>query len=194
MIADAVVIIVLLACIFSGQKRGIAKMLLNIAGFGVSAVAAIMLQKPVNAFLESMQIPQGLALRLAENGSLDLLPGILLDTSAVSLSDNIYTALANTVVSTVSFLAAFLLVRLVLFFISAIMGIATSLPVIHRANGLLGGIAGFFTGTLLILIILAVIALWEAFGTGNAAEQIFDGSRLALLIYNNNPILSFFAR
>lgn len=193
MIADSAVIAVLLLCIFWGSKRGIAKMVLNIAGFGISAAAGLLLYKPVSSFLETMEISKGLAEKLRETGAIENMPGIMLDSAMSYVADDIYAGAANTAVSVISFLAVLIIVRLVLFLISMIMGVASSLPVIHQINGLAGGIAGFCMGAIIILVALAVVGIMEAFGTGSIAEQLFNGSNIALLIYNNNPILGIFA-
>lgn len=191
MIADALVIAVLLVCIFWGSKQGIAKMFLNILGWAISFVAGVLLYNPVRGLLEAMEISKGIALKLKETGAMEGIPGIMLDRAVPGMTEGIYMEAANTAVSVISFVAVLIIVRVVLFLITLIMGVASNLPVIHQINGLAGGIAGFFVGVVVILVAFAAMGAFEAFGI-NQAAQIFDGSNIAWLIYNNNPLLGFF--
>lgn len=188
MLADVITLALLLVFILWGTKRGLAKMALSAVSYVISLIAGYLLYRPVNSFLAEMRIAEGIASKLRENAIIEYLPGIMQDLPFVS-SDEIYGVIAAAAVTAASFLAVVIIVRLVLFMLSLIIGAANSLPVIHQANSLAGGIMGFVLGLMLELIIFAAIGVLEAFGTASIAAKWLDGSLLAALIYNNNPLL-----
>ncbi len=187
MLADIITLAVLLAFIFWGTKRGLAKMAFSAVSYALSLVAGCFLYRPLNSFLVKMKIAEGLALKMEKNAVIEKLPGVMQDLPFVS-SDDVYGVLASAAVTLVSFLSVVIIVRLVIFLVSMIIGAANSLPVIHQANSLAGGIMGFVIGLLFELIVFAAMGALEAFGTLSIAGQL-DGSLVASLIYNNNPLL-----
>lgn len=190
MILDAIVIAVLLAFIFWGSKRGMAKMVLSTVSFALSLVAGYVLYRPVSAFLGKMQIAEGLAAKLEESGAIARLPGVMKDIPfASSAAIELYRGVAVAAVTAISFLAVVIIVRFTLFFISLVVGVASNLPVIHQANSLIGGVLGFAMGLLVVLLFFAVIGVMEAFGINNIIGSLLADSNIAALIYNNNPLL-----
>ncbi len=192
MISDLVTIGFLLLFIFWGTKRGVMKMALSAVGFTVSVVAGCLLYRPVAQLLQKAEITQGLAEKFTAGGALETLPGVMRDLPfAAEGTAELASAAAQAAVGAVSFIAVVLLVRLVLFVISVILGFAGSLPVVRQANGLGGGIAALAIGVFVEFLVFAVIAMIEVFGKTGIAAKLFDGSHVALIMYNNNPILSF---
>ncbi len=194
MITDAAVIGILLIFVFRGSKKGLVKMLFSLLSMAISIVAGFLLYRPISAFLEKMEISKGLAEKLEAGGALDRLPGIMTDTAMPEVTHELYSTAANAAVSAVGFLGVLIIVRLVLLLISAILGAASDLPVIHQANGFAGGIAGFCLGLTVILVLLAAVGVFEAFGGVNITEPLLKGSNITRLIYNNNPLLGMLAK
>lgn len=190
MILDAVVLAVLLIFIFWGTRRGLAKMILSLVSYGVSIVAGYLLYRPVSEMLGRLEVAQGLAAKMEESGVLESIPGIMRDAPlTANAADMVYTAAAEAAVAILSFLAVVIIVRVVLFFVSVIIGVASSLPVVHQANSLGGGVIGFCLGVIFELLVFGVIGVMEAFGSLSVAGDMLAGSHIAALIYNNNPLL-----
>ena len=191
MILDAIVIAALLVFIFWGVKRGLAKMVFSLVSMAVSLLAGFFLCGPVSALLEKLEVADGLAGRLEESDALGHLPGVMLDLPFTSAAENmIYRSVAGAAVSVMSFVAVVIVVKLVLFFITTIVGLASSLPVVHQANGLAGGVIGFCLGILFELLIFAVIGALEAFGRFSVMGTLIADSHIAALMYDGNPLLS----
>ena len=195
MVTDILTAAVLLAFVFIGSKRGAMKMLLSALGLVVSILAGMFLYQPVSELLAGTGLEARLAEKLGENmDRITELPGIMRDFIAMTgADDKLASAVAGAAVGALCFLSVAVLVRVLLLILGAVMGLAASLPVIRQANGLLGGILGLLEGAVALFVIFGVVALIEAFGHTGLAAKIFDGSHMAALIYDNNPLLGLVA-
>lgn len=190
MVIDIVLIVFLFAFVFWGTKCGMARMIFSAVSSILALVAGYILYKPISSVLEKLEVADGLAGKMAENGIMERLPGIMRDIPMVSSAvDDMYRSAATAAVGVMSFVAVVIVVKLVLFLISAIIGLASNLPVVHQANGLVGGLIGFGIGILFTLLIFTVLSALEAFGKIDVMSAWLDGSYIASLIYNNNPML-----
>ena len=191
MIIDLITVIFLVAFVFWGKKRGAMKMLLSAVSFVVSMLIGVFAYRPISGLLTNLGIVDGLSQKLTENmDSINELPGIMRDlTSITEMETELSTAIAAAAVALISFLTVVILVRIVLFVVSVAVGLAGALPVVKQANGLFGGIVGFIVGMLIVLLAFGAIAVMEVFGSSGIAESVFSGSHLAVMIYDNNPLL-----
>lgn len=190
MVIDIVLIVFLLAFVLWGMKSGMARMIFSAVSSILALVAGYVLYKPIGSVLEKLEVADGLAGKMAENGIMENLPGIMRDLPMVSSAvDEMYRSVAVAAVGVMSFVAVVIVVKLVLFLISAIIGLASNLPVVHQANGLGGGLIGFGIGIIFTLLIFTVLSALEAFGKIDVMSTWLDGSYIASLIYNNNPLL-----
>ena len=190
MIFDVILLVVLLAFVLWGMKRGVARMIFSAVSSILSLVAGYMLYKPISSVLEKLEVADGLAGKMAENGIMEKLPGIMRDLPMVSSAvDDMYRSVASVAVGVMSFVAVVIVVKLVLFLISTIIGMTSNLPVVHQANGLAGGLIGFGIGIVFTLLVFTVLSALEAFGKIDVMNVWLDGSYIASLIYNNNPML-----
>ena len=191
MIIDLITVIFLVVFVFWGKKRGAMKMLLSAVSFVVSMLIGVFAYRPISGLLTNLGIVDGLSQKLTENmDSINELPGIMRDlTSITEMETELSTAIAAAAVALISFLTVVILVRIVLFVVSVAVGLAGALPVVKQANGLFGGIVGFIVGMLIVLLAFGAIAVMEVFGSSGIAESVFSGSHLAVMIYDNNPLL-----
>lgn len=190
MTLDIAVLAFLLAFVLWGAHRGLAKVIFSAVSSLVSLIAGYLLYRPLVAYLDKIGVADGLAAKMEASGVLGSLPGIMRDLPLTSsAAGEMYRSLASAAVCVISFAAVVIIVKLILFFVSAIIGVTSSLPVIHQANGLAGGLLGFALGALFLLLIFAVLGSLEAFGRLGVMSSWLDGSHIAALIYNNNPLL-----
>lgn len=190
MVIDIVLIIFLFAFVLWGTIRGMARMIFSAVSSILALVAGYLLYKPISSVLEKLEVADGLAGKMAQNGIMERLPGIMRDLPMVSSAvDEMYRSVAVAAVGVMSFVAVVIVVKLVLFLVSAIIGLASNLPVVHQANGLGGGLIGFGIGIVFALLIFTVLSALEAFGKIDVMSTWLDGSYIATLIYNNNPLL-----
>ena len=191
MIIDLATVIFMAAFVLWGAKRGAMKMLLSAISFAISMLVGAFVYRPISGLLTNLGIVDGLSQRLAENmESINELPGIMRDVVSISeVEAELSTAIAGAAVTIISFLAVVILARIVLFIVSTVLGLAGAMPVIKQANGLLGGVGGFAVSLLIVLLAFGVIAVMEVFGSAGIAESIFGDSHLAVMIYDNNPLL-----
>ena len=82
-----------------------------------------------------------------------------------------------------------ILVLILLYFGGKALDIVSHLPVIHKANEILGVIFGFAKGMLTLWIVFAAIPIFAASEFGKMILTQVNESPLLLWLYNNNPIL-----
>ncbi len=191
MTADLVTLLFMLAFVLWGAKKGAVRMLTSALGLAASVVLGFVLYRPIASLLENLGIADGLTAKLVENiDEMIDLPGVMRDIMNVTGAENEFArSVAGAAVSLVSFLAVVLLVRAVLLIVNAVLGTAGSLPVIKQSNRLLGGIVGFAVGAVAVFLIFGIIAVVEIFSSADIAGDLFQGSFLASLLYDNNPLL-----
>ncbi len=191
MLSDLLTVLFLLMFVFWGTKTGAAKMVLKILSLGASMALGLVLYRPISKALSGLGIVDGIAAKLSDNiDSIIHLPGVMRDVMTVTgATEELTRSVASAAVSAVSFFAVVVLIRVLIMLVSLVVGVASSLPVIKQTNGLLGGILGFALGTLTIFLVFGVMAVAEVFGGISLAEKAFDGSFLAVILYNNNPLL-----
>lgn len=191
MITDLLTVLLLLIFVLWGSKTGAVKMVLRLLSLGASVLIGLALYKPISTGLAGLGIVDGVSAKLAKDfDGLVNLPGVMRDVMTASGAvEELSRSVAEAAVSVMSFLAVVVLTRVLIMVISVVVNVAGSLPVIKQTNGLLGGIFGFLLGILAIFVIFGVMAVAEIFGSAAVAGKIFDGSFLAVLLYDNNPLL-----
>lgn len=84
----------------------------------------------------------------------------------------------------------FLVLLILLYIVSHVLGIVTNLPVIHGANKLLGGVFGLINGFLFLYIVGFVILALPISSTV-WLQQYLDGSLFKSFIYDHNVFTYF---
>ncbi len=194
MLVDVIMLLLLLVFTLYGVKRGGAKMLFSMGSFVLSLIAGFLLYRPISETLEKTGMVQGLSAKLETRMDITgQLPEIMRGY-ALSAEKEFFASIAEAAISVISFIAVLLLVRIILWVISTFLGVASSLPVLHQANGALGGVIGLLLGVMAVLILLGIFALIEAFGSGGIVEPLLDGSLATRAVYDNNPLLGLLIR
>ncbi len=187
---DIATLAVLLAFVLWGSRRGLVKTAFSLVSMAASLAAGYLLFRPVSAALARLNVADAIAKKLSESDMLASLPGVMRDLPIASAAaDGLFGAVAQAAVDVLGFMAVVVVVKLLLFIISATLGIASSLPVVRQANGLAGGALGFALGAVFVLVVFACLGALEAFGKINVMSGLLQGSRFASLLYNNNPLM-----
>ncbi len=184
--ADLVLILVLGLFVFVGYKRGFAKTLVGMVSNLVSVIFGILLVKPV-AYLIYISPLGKLFSSMAEN-FLQGKTGGIPEAGVAAATD----AIAMIIASVVSFVLVTIIVKILAIVLANAVNIVAKLPLIRRANAVLGAVVGAVSGFVCIYVAIGVIAvLYEggAIGDGTIISSV-QNSLLCGFIYNNNILLN----
>ena len=204
-IVDLVILAIFIICIIIGYVRGLTGSLIKILSFVLSIVIAFILFVPVsNLIINNTQIDDNLEQSIREmiignNEEEQKMPEAITDyiqQQVESASDSAKEAIADstaqevalTIVKAGTWIALFIIARILLIFLRFITALIAKLPVIKQFDKLGGIIYGVIEGLIIIYVLLAIISFVSPMTNGaltNAIEQSYVGS----MMYNNNLLL-----
>lgn len=165
---DLVIIILLVAGLVSGARRGLIVQLIQMAGFLISIIVAYLYYKPLAEKLV-LWIPYP---SIDENTTLKFA------VEQLDLSQTFYQLLA--------FALIFFVVKFAIQILASLFDFLRYIPILGGLNRLLGGVLGVVEAYLLIFIVLYVLALLPIDGI----QKYIEGSFLTTLMLEYTPILS----
>lgn len=165
---DLVIIILLVAGLVSGARRGLIVQLIQMAGFLISIIVAYLYYKPLAEKLV-LWIPYP---SVDENTTLKFA------VEQLDLSQTFYQLLA--------FALIFFVVKFAIQILASLFDFLRYIPILGGLNRLLGGVLGVVEAYLLIFIVLYVLALLPIDGIQKYIEESF----LTTLMLEYTPILS----
>ncbi|MBO2536034.1 MULTISPECIES: CvpA family protein [Rummeliibacillus] len=165
---DLVIIILLVAGLVSGARRGLIVQLIQMAGFLISIIVAYLYYKPLAEKLV-LWIPYP---SVDENTTLKFA------VEQLDLSQTFYQLLA--------FALIFFVVKFAIQILASLFDFLRYIPILGGLNRLLGGVLGVVEAYLLIFIVLYVLALLPIDGI----QKYIEGSFLTTLMLEYTPILS----
>lgn len=216
MIADIVVALILVGGIAWGWKRGFVRSLLSTFSIVISLALAVMLYPVVSNFLadsaitgyvtqnvqqmlgaqsdggtetgaeeqapaEQLNLPEQVGKKLADGA------GAVQD----AVADSIAGGVASLAINVLSILIVFLVVRVGLMLVTALLEHVFRLPVLSTVNRLLGGALGLAGGVLVVYVLLGLLTFVATTDSTNAIVQNVRESRIASQMYDNNIIMKF---
>lgn len=210
---DILALCVVVALIITGYRRGFVKTLLRFGAVIISLVLATIVSPYVADFMQTSSLYDGVFVhtqsvisapesesdRLEDYGTAKLdLPRSFTKNMQKSIDENttevkefISGKVANFSVKIVSMLIAFLLIRLILFFLLRLVGKIRKIPVIGFGDGLMGALFGLLQGLLVIYIALTFVALSAMVSPDNVAVQAVNNSEFIKAMYHDNPALEY---
>ena len=157
-----------------------------------------MLYAPVSSFIINKtnidtQISNGLTKQLVQNGEINTSNNRLPDAFNQYIQD-ISSNAANIVirdltkicVKIISFVAVFILVKIILTILRKFLRIVTKLPIIKQLDKIGGTATGLLKGIVIVYAALAIISIF--FANSTLTKYILK-SELASIMYNKNIIL-----
>ena len=207
-IADLIVILVLIGCIYIGYKRGLTQSLIRILSFAIAVCIAFMLFKPVsNIVIDSTNFDENIQTTIIEvfekedsnnekqTGTSPILEHVsnevekataekkheIVRTSAEKLSRNIISILV--------FIALFLIARIALNFVKALANLLTKLPLLKQCDKIGGVVYGAAEGLLIIFITLALITLISTIVNNYEILEIINNSYITKYLNDYNILI-----
>lgn len=203
-IIDIIVILIFLACIFFGYKRGLTGVIIKVLSFVLSIVISIILFKPVSAIIiDHTDIYNNLSNSIKvtiqedekEEKTNSEKPNVMLDSINEKIEEteeDATTAIANNIaeiiINIIVLVILFIVIRIILFFIRFIFSAITELPIIKQIDKLGGFIYGLLEALLIVFVILAIISFIDI----PELQLAIKTSIITSFLYNNNLLLMLF--
>lgn len=137
--------------------------------------------------IDSMDVPEVIKEIIQKNNYAEK----YIELGVTSLQEYLTKSVTDIIFNMGAFLTAFLIVFIIFRILFGFMTILTELPLIHSANKLAGGVAGFVMGISLIWFILALLTV---FGSTEFAKEVFEKvneNEVLTFISNNNFIMKY---
>ena len=199
-IIDLVIVLIMLLFIFLGYKRGLVKVAFKLCTFFIAIIVAFVFYKPVAKLViantnidETIEtaitrkiLPEG----ATETQEVDLsqdLPSIILKNSSDTVQ-SISKSFTNTIIETACLLLIFIIVKIVLKFVTALADLIAKLPILKQFNKLGGTLYGIIEGLFIVFLGFAIISLIAPMLDSSVLDAI-NSSTLGSICYNNNLLL-----
>ena len=199
-IIDLIIVLIMLLFIFLGYKRGLVKVAFKLCTFFIAIIVAFVFYKPVAKLViantnidETIEtaitrkiLPEG----ATETQEVDLsqdLPSIILKNSSDTVQ-SISKSFTNTIIETACLLLIFIIVKIVLKFVTALADLIAKLPILKQFNKLGGTLYGIIEGLFIVFLGFAIISLIAPMLDSSVLDAI-NSSTLGSICYNNNILL-----
>ena len=205
-IVDIVILAIIVLCIIIGYVRGLTGSLIKIVSFVLSLIIAFILFVPVsNVIINNTEIDENLEASIRnmiiqeEQNEDENMPeaitdyiGQKIDQAADDAKESIVDSTARdvslTIVKAGTWIALFIIARILLIFLRFITSLIAKLPVIKQFDKLGGIIYGLLEGLIIVYVLLALISFISPMLNGTLANAI-DESFVGSMMYNNNLLL-----
>ena len=205
-IVDIAILAIIVLCIIIGYVRGLTGSLIKIVSFVLSLIIAFVLFVPVsNVIINNTEIDENLEASIRnmiiqeEQNENENMPeaitdyiGQKIDQAADDAKESIVDSTARdvslTIVKAGTWIALFIIARILLIFLRFITSLIAKLPVIKQFDKLGGIIYGLIEGLIIVYFLLALISFISPMLNGTLANAI-DESFVGSMMYNNNLLL-----
>lgn len=205
-LVDLIIIAIMALCILLGYKRGLIGVAFKIVSFLIALAVTFVLYIPVSNFvINNTTIDDNIKNAIIEkfadeetveskekNGMPDMVNDYINQyTTEVKnvgmevVAQNISVILVKLAVG----LILFLVVRIVLIFVKAIISVVEKIPVIKQFNKAGGTIYGILEGLLIIYIVLTIISVISPMIDNTGVLAAINNSYIGSFMYNHNILL-----
>lgn len=208
-IVDLVILGILLLCVFTGYKRGLAKCLINVLAFFIAIVIAAMLFKPASAIVRSnTEIDENIKSSIVsvfeqeeeekkDNNEKDspIMQYITEQAKGATeekkkeIVNNAANDISIKIVDVLSFIGIFIIVRILLIFVKALADLITKLPLIKQCDKIGGVIYGVLQALVIVFIALALITFISTALNKYEILELINQSYVGSILNNNNILL-----
>ena len=208
-IADIIVVLILILCIYAGYKNGLAKCLINILSFFIAVIIAFMLFKPVsNIIIDNTNYDENIQSSIVqvfekdeketkeEKDNSPILKYISEEVEKATeekkneIINNTATKISINIINILVFIALFIIARIVLIFVKALADLITKLPIIKQCDKIGGVIYGILQGFVFIFIAFALITFISTITNKYEVLELINNSYIASYLFENNILLN----
>lgn len=197
---DILVVLLIVLGAFNGHKKGLVGILVGFAALVLSIVLAFMFQSVVADAIYDTGLGSTVASMAKDNMQKMIKNGEDVDSSIYAkvlsstiTDDNLVQASENVsrfVMKGLSFIAIFLIVRIICYILQMILNIVFNLPILSSINGMGGTIVGGLSVLIKIWIVLALISFISPLPIFDSIISYINKTFLVKMLYNNNMLVA----
>lgn len=217
-IIDIAVVVIILACIALGYRKGLIGAAVNILGFFIALIIALVLYTPISNFIIN-NTPIATSLQESIKGTVtpfvidteekdknenkENTPKVMTDyinnfieeekakaeQTELQIIDNVSKTVAINLVKIAVIIVLFVAAKIALLFVKALGKIISNLPIVGQFNKLGGAIYGIIQGLAIVYILLAIVSLFAPTMESTGLIELINSSTIGKMMYNNNIIL-----
>ena len=209
-IVDLVIVAVFILCILMGYKRGLAGCLINVLAFFIAVAVSFVLFKPASAIVQSnTQLDENIQTSIVnifeeeekenKDDEKEKQSPILEYISSKAeeateekkkeVVDNAATEISSKIIDVLSFIAIFIIARIVLIFIKVLADLITKLPIIKECDKMGGVIYGILQSFVIVFIGLAIITFVSTMTENYTVLDLINQSYVGSILNNYNILL-----
>ncbi len=200
-IVDLIIIGIVLLSTFLAYKKGLVKLAIGLCAFVISIVITFVLYQPISNFvINNTQIDETIEKSIyekanemiQENGSKNEEANEILETAKNGMLPQTAKNLSINIVRGSTMIVLFVVVQIVLKFVTVIADAIAKLPIIDQLNKTGGMIYGILRGIFIIYVMLLILSIPGQINPNNIANESLDKSSLGKVMYQNNILNIFF--
>lgn len=217
-IIDIIIIAIIVVCVFFGYKKGLVGVAVNILGFIIALLIALILYAPISNFIinhTSIQPTLEEAIRgtvtsyvIKDNEEekeentdnspkvmTDYINGFIekekqhLEQTEREIIDNVSKTVASNLIKIAVGIIVFIVAKIGLIFVKALAKIISKIPIIGQFNKIGGAIYGILQSLLIVYILFAVLSVFAPTMEESGILESVNSSKIGGAMYNNNIIL-----
>ena len=193
MIADIIIIAVLALSIFLGYKKGLIELGISLCAVVIAIVATLILYRPItNIIINTTNLDETIETKIVENLSIAEQDGEDETNIQGQIQNEILPTTAReisiSIIRTGVMLILYIVIRIVLRFVTALANLIAKLPVLEQFNEIGGIIFGAIRGIAFVYIVLLIISFVGQVNSTNIVHTEIEKSFIAKEMYNNNII------
>ncbi len=209
-IVDLVIVAVFILCILMGYKRGLAGCLINVLAFFIAVAVSFVLFKPASAIVQSnTQLDENIQTSIVnifeeeekenkdeekekQSPILEYISNKAEEATAEKkkeVVDNAATEISSKIIDVLSFIAIFIIARIVLIFIKVLADLITKLPIIKECDKMGGVIYGILQSFVIVFIGLAIITFVSTMTENYTVLDLINQSYVGSILNNYNILL-----
>ena len=204
LIIDLAVICLFIYFAMRGYKKGGVKSILEVGSSVVCAIITYFIYKPVSVFLLKLPPAEFISKKIADvfvknqettaADSMNLPKGIaeFIDNTRQGAMESLAQTLTVFVLTVLSIVVIYLLVKLAFKFVIGASNIVMKLPVLKSFNKLIGFVFGFVKALIILYIVCFAVGLLIPFEFFGRLNELIQNTFVASYFYNNNILLKFF--
>ena len=200
-VIDGIIVIIVLASIFMGYRKGLIALGINLVASIITIVAVMILYRPVGAvIINKTEIDEKIE-SVIENNINEIVATeemndtleALIHSGEEGVVTNASKAIAENIIYGGAMLVLFVAIRIILIFVTALGNFVAKLPVLEQFNEI-GGIAyGLLRGMLIVYALLMLVNLIISVAPDNPLSDLINTSYIAQFMAKYN-ILSIFIK
>ncbi|MCI5892983.1 MAG: CvpA family protein [Clostridiales bacterium] len=199
---DIITAAVFVLFIVLGCKRGLLRSLYGIAALAASIIIAYLLYPYIKnliadglfgdwirSMVKTKYVTPGLSANSLDVSSLPEYMKSMVDTGRIKLDSALTMFISNLVLNLLSFIAVFIVTRILISILGKLLHLISKLPVIHFFDKIGGAIFGLVESLLILYLIFAVIYAVTPLRDNPATKAFISDSTLTKTMYENNPLV-----